>query len=112
MGWLTVLLLIGFFAMLTFRLAPIYLENYSVKGVLKSFKEEPLITKKSKKEIMKMFMARLNTNGLRDIKTDMVTVEKEPGLMSIKVDYFVRKPMIGNIEIIVTFNNEIELVSN
>ncbi len=112
MGWLTVLLLIGFFGLLTLRLAPIYMENYSVKGVLQSFKDEPMITQKSKKEILKMLMSRLNTNGLRDINTDMVTVEKEPGLLNIKIDYFVRKPMVGNIEIIVSFDEEIELVSN
>lgn len=112
MGWLTVLLLIGFFAMLAFRLVPIYLENYSVKTVINSFKEEPLITQKSKKEIINMVMARLNTNGVRDIDKSMVTVEKNPGILNIKIDYFVRKPMVGNIEIIVSFDEEIELVSN
>ncbi len=112
MGWLTVLFLIGFFSLLTFKLAPIYLENYSVKGVIKSFKEEPLITQKSKADIRRMVMARLNTNGVRDITKEDVKIEKKPGILSIGIEYFVRKPMVGNIEIIVSFDDEIELISN
>jgi hypothetical protein len=112
MGWLTILCLIGFFALLTFKLAPIYLEHYEVKGILESFKEEPLITQKSKHEITNMFMSRLITNGVRDIKKDAVSVEKKPGILQIGIKYFVRKPMVGNIEIIVSFDDDIQLVSN
>ncbi len=112
LGWLTVLFLIGFFALLAFKLVPIYLENYSVKTVLESFKEEPLITQQSKKHVLNMVMARLNTNGVRDIKSNMVKIDKKPGLLKIEIDYFVRKPMVGNIEIIVSFDDSVELVSN
>jgi hypothetical protein len=112
LGWLTVLFLIGFFALLTFKLAPTYLENYSVKSILKSFEEEPLITQKSKNDIRKMVMSRLTTNGIRDIKKDKVEIVKKPGLLNIKIDYFVRKPMVGNIDVIMSFNEEVELVSN
>ncbi len=112
MGWLTVLFLIGFFALLTFKFAPIYLEHFSVKGVLESFKEEPLITQKSKRDISRMIMARLNTNGVRDIKRDAILINKKPGTLKIGIKYFVRKPMVGNVEIIVSFDDEIELVSN
>ncbi len=112
LGWLTVLFLIGFFSMLAFRLVPIYLENYSVKTVVKSFKDEPLITQQSKKSVHRMVMKRLLTNGIRDIKKDMVKVEKKPGILNISIEYFVRKPMVGNIEIVVSFKDEVELVSN
>jgi hypothetical protein len=112
LGWLTILFLIGFFALLTFKLVPSYLENYSVRTVLKSFKEEPLITQKSKKDVLNMVMARLNTNGVRDIKRDMVKVDKKPGILNIKIDYTVRKSMVGNIDVIMSFNEKVELVSN
>ncbi len=111
-GWMTVLFLIGFFALLIFKFAPIYLEHYEVKAILESFKEEPLITQKSKHEITNMFMSRLITNGIRDIKKDAISVDKKPGILKIGIKYFVRKPMVGNIETIVSFNDEIELVSN
>jgi len=112
MGWLTILFLIGFFALLTFKLAPVYLENYSVKSILHSFEEEPLITTKSKADIRRMFMSRLITNGIRDIKKENIKIDKKPGILKIGFDYFVRKPMVGNIDVILTFSKEIELVSN
>jgi len=112
MGWLTILFLIGFFALLTFKLAPVYLENYSVKSILQSFEEEPLITTKSKADIRRMFMSRLITNGIRDIKKENIKIDKKPGVLKIGYDYFVRKPMVGNVDVILTFSKEIELVSN
>ncbi|MCP4992828.1 MAG: DUF4845 domain-containing protein [Gammaproteobacteria bacterium] len=112
MGWLTVLFLIGFFALLTFKIAPIYLENYSVKSILHSFEDEPLITKKSKRDIRRMFMARLNTNGVRDIKKEAIKIDKKPGILKIGIAYYVQKNMMGNIDILVKFGDEIELVSN
>jgi len=112
MGWLTVLFLIGFFALLTFKIAPIYLENYSVKSILHSFEEEPLITQKSKADIRRMFMSRLITNGVRDIKKDAIKINKKPGILKIGIAYHVQKNMIGNIDILVTFGHEIELVSH
>ncbi len=112
MGWLTVLFLIGFFALLTFKLAPIYLENYSVKNILHSFEEEPLITTRSKADIRRMFMSRLITNGIRDLEKENIKIVKKPGILRIGVDYFVRKNMVGNIDVVVTFKKEIELVSN
>jgi hypothetical protein len=112
LGWLTVLFLIGFFSFLVFKLAPIYLENYSVKTVVKSFEYEPLITQQSRKHVHRMIMSRLITNGVRDIKRDMIKVDKKPGILNISIEYFVRKPMVGNIEIIVSFKEEVELVSN
>ncbi len=112
MGWMTILFLIGFFALLPFKLAPLYLENYSVKGVLQSLEEEPLITQKSKKNIRRMLMARLNTNGVRDIKKEHVTIDKKRGVLKIAINYFVRKSMVGNVDIVVTFADKVELVSN
>ncbi len=112
LGWLTVLFLVGFFALLTFKLVPTYLENYSVRNVLGSLEEEPLITQKSKKDIMRMISSRLITNGIRDIKNDMITITKNPGLLNVKINYSIRKPMVGNIDVIMTFNEEVELVAN
>jgi hypothetical protein len=111
-GWLAILFLIGFFALLTFRLAPIYLENYSVKNVLESLKEEPLITQNTKKQVLSMLFARLNTNGIKTIKGKMIKIDKKPGYIKINIDYFVRKPMVGNVDVVVSFNEEVELVSN
>ena len=112
LGWLTVLLLIGFFTLLTFKLAPIYLEHHTVYSVLHSLEEEPLITRKSAREVAEMIKTRLHTNGSRRLKPDELKVEKSPGILKVTIAYNVEKNMIGNIDVLVKFDDSIELVSH
>jgi hypothetical protein len=111
-GWLLVLFLIGFFTLLTFKLVPSYLENYTIKSVLSSLEEEPLITTKSAHDVERMIMARLNTNGVREVKSDAVKIEKKPGQMKITIAYNVQKHLLGNVDVVMKFENYVELVGH
>lgn len=111
-GWMTVIALILFFALLGMKIGPIYLENLTVKDVVESLKEEPLITKRSAAEVKSMIMKRLDINGVYDLKSDHVSVKKSPGIMKVSIDYQVQKNMVGNLDILVTFSDQIELISN
>lgn len=111
-GWLIVLLLIAFFALLGMKIGPIYMENYTVKAVIKSMKQEPRITQESAIKVKDMVMRRLDINGVYDIKSSHVTVKKIPGLMTIEIKYKVQKPVIGNLDVVATFAEKLELVSN
>ncbi|MCW8902191.1 MULTISPECIES: DUF4845 domain-containing protein [Sedimenticola] len=111
-GWMTVIALILFFALLGMKIGPIYLENLTVKDVVESLKEEPLITKRSASEVKSMIMKRLDINGVYDLKSDHVTVKKSPGIMKVDITYQVQKKMVGNIDILVSFSDQIELISN
>ncbi len=112
LGWLFVLFLLGFFILLTFKLAPIYLEHYTIKSVLHSLEEEPYITTKSAHDVRRMIMTRLTTNGVRDLKQESVDVQKASGRMKITIAYNVQKNMIGNVDLVVKFDDSLELVSH
>lgn len=112
LGWLTILALIGFFALLTLKIAPIYLDYYSVKSTLKSLEKEPLITKKSPAEIKKLIKKRLNINYVTDLPKDAFKIKKSPGILKVDLDYEVRKELFGNIDLLVTFKDNVELVSH
>ncbi|AKH19659.1 DUF4845 domain-containing protein [Sedimenticola thiotaurini] len=111
-GWMTVIALILFFAMLGMKIGPIYLQNLTVKDVVESLKDEPLITKRSSSQVKSMIMKRLDINSVYDLKSDNVTVKKSPGIMKVSIDYQVQKKLVGNMDILVTFSDEIELISN
>ena len=111
-GWLVILILIAFFSLLTIKLAPIYMENFTVKTVLASLKEEPLITRKSKGEILKMVRRRLKVNGIYDMHKDSLKISKEGGVTRVEITYDVRRNMAGNLDIIVSFSDSVELISN
>ncbi len=112
LGWLTILFLIGFFAFLGVKIIPIYLENYQVKSVVKSLKQEPMITKKTVGEIRKLIKKRLKINSVYDLKKENIKIKKSGGLLTVEIAYEVRKPMLSNIFVVVSFSDKVELVSN
>lgn len=111
-GWLVVLALIGFFSMLIIKLAPVYMEHYSVKTVLESLKEEPMITQKSVAEIRKMIQRRLKVNGVYEMNNDAIKIKKEGGVTNVDITYQVTKHMAGNVDVLVSFSDSIILVAN
>lgn len=112
LGWLIVLALIGFFAMLGMKIGPIYLEDFSVKSTLESLKTEPLITKKSPAEVRDLIKRRFNINYVTVVKMDQIKIKKEGGILKVSVEYEVRKPMVGNLDVVAAFNHAIEIVGS
>ena len=96
LGWLTIMFLIGFFAFLGVKIIPTFLENYQVKSVVKSLKEEPMIT----------------INSVYDLKKEDIKIKKSGGVTTVEIAYEVRKPMVSNIFIVIAFSDKVELVSN
>ncbi len=111
-GWLVVLALIGFFVMLILRIGPVYMTHYSVKMVLESLKEEPLITKKSPAEVKRMVQKRLKVNGVYDMSSKAIKVKRSGGVMTVNITYQEQENMVGNLDILVSFSDQVELVSN
>ncbi len=112
LGWLTVLALIAFFSLLILKLAPIYLDHYSVASTVKSLENEPLITKTTPGEIRSLLKKRLKINYVSDLPKDAIKIKKAPGILKVDVNYQVRKPLFGNIELLLTFQEHIELVGH
>ncbi|MDD3447701.1 MAG: DUF4845 domain-containing protein [Gammaproteobacteria bacterium] len=110
-GWLIVLGLVAFFALLVLRLTPVYLEHYKVTSALQSLHEEPFITRKDPSEIMKLLMRRLDIDDVDRVKRDNVKIENQQGKLTIRVTYEVRIPMIANVDAVVSFDDSEEFVA-
>jgi len=111
-GWLVVLAILGFFSMLVIKLSPVYMENFSVKTVLESLKEEPMITQKSTADIRKMILRRLKVNGVYEFSKDSIKIKKEGGVTNVDITYQVTKHMAGNVDVLISFSDNIKLVAN
>jgi len=111
-GWLIILTIMGFFIMLGLKIIPIYLENYTVKELVRGLEDEPAITRKTPAEVKQIIMHRININGIYDLPRDKVKVKKSSGITRVSIDYNVRKNVFANIDLIVSFSEKIELVSN
>lgn len=108
-GWILVFLLIAFFALITLKLVPIYLESFSVGSVISDLKNEPGIDTMTSRQIASIVKKRLDINMIQGVSGDDIYVDKLGGTMTISAEYEVRKPMLGNVDIVVSFNKSVEV---
>jgi hypothetical protein len=108
-GWLFVIGLVLAFALAAIRIAPIYMENATVKAALRSLKEKHDIRDDSSSEILTLIQRRLDINNVKDIGRDNIVIKKDPSSLYVAISYEVRKPLVGNLDIIASFDEELEL---
>ena len=112
-GWLIVLALVAFFALLAIRLTPMYMEAFEVKSGLESLKNEPFITQKSKPEIFKLMRRRFDVDNIDDVDLGKsLTVEKSGGILRISLNYELRRHIVGNVDVIGSFNPKVEIIAH
>lgn len=113
MGWFIVLAIFGFFAYLAMILFPVMISNHTMGTVLESLKEEPGITQKSKREVIKLIFNRLLINDIKDVKAGDFVIEKDgPSKMMIHLKYENRIKFANNVFIVIVNEKEVELVRN
>ena len=107
-----VLGLIAFFTLITLRLVPAYMEFAKVTSVLESLQNEPGITRKTKGEILALIGKRFDVNDVYQVDAKQVKVTKEKGVLKMSIDYERREHLVGNVDVVTTFNKEVEVVAN
>ncbi|MEN8167088.1 MAG: DUF4845 domain-containing protein [Pseudomonadota bacterium] len=111
-SWLLVLTMVGFFIMVGMKLAPVYLQHYTIMNILESVQKESLISRKPVAEIRTMISRRLNINSVDKLKRENIKIRRSSGITTIEVNYEERRPIVGNLDAIMTFNESVELVAN
>jgi hypothetical protein len=104
LGFVIVLAVVGLFAYIGFKLFPMYQEYYAVKTALKSLAEEPDIGNTDPARIQQMLLRRLDISYAESVKKEHVKIERGDGGWVVTVQYEVRKPMIGNLDVVGKFN--------
>ena len=104
-----VFLLIAFFALIALKLVPIYLQSFSVGSVISDLRNEPGISSMTERKIISMIEKRLGVNMVTGVSADDIYIEKYGGTMTISAEYEVRKNMLGNVDVVVSFNKSVEV---
>jgi len=110
MGWLFAAIIAGFFIYLGMLLLPAMINNHTMGNILTTLQQEPGITQKSNREIIKLINNRLRINDIRDVKTDDFEIVRDGGRITIYLDYEKRIEFAKNIYILIVANKEVELV--
>lgn len=108
-GFLGILLLLTICVLIGMRLFPMYSEYYSVVGSMKSLQQEPGIAKKAPDTIKELFFRRLYVNYVDSVKRKNVLVGRGQKGLFIRVKYEVRRPMVGNLDVVASFDKTVQL---
>ncbi len=111
-GFLTVLAVVGFAAYVAMRLFPMYQEYYSVRSAMKGLADEPGVADMDPARVQDLFFRRLDINYSNSVKPQNVKIERTEGGWLMKVDYEVRRPLVGNLDVVGKFDASQALTRN
>lgn len=111
-GWLIVLGLIAFFVFIALKMFPVYSENFNVISSIKSLKNEPQVTKRSKADVMGLIMKRFQINDVKNAGRKNVTIGKRGGVLTVNVKYDVKTKLFGPLSLVAEFDESVEVIGN
>lgn len=105
LGFVIVLAVVGFAAYVAMRLFPMYQEYYSVRSAMKGLAAEPGIGTQDPARIQDLFFRRLYINYSENVKKEHVTLRRVDNGWEMDVDYEVRRPLVGNLDVVGKFQS-------
>ena len=110
LGFLIVLAVTLFFAYAGMRVIPMYLEYYALRNALELLQDDPASSTLSPAKIKQKIQMSLWASYASDnIKDEHVRISKTSDGVRVRVAYEVRKPFLGNIDIIGKFDRSVTL---
>ena len=107
LSWLVVLGVAVFFILIGIKMVPTYLENYAIKQVLATMENDRSVRKMTPNEMKKSFMKRIKINSVYEFNRDWIKIKKEKFGTRFSVDYEIRKPVTGNVSIVMAFSESV-----
>lgn len=109
-GFLITLAVVGFAAYIGMKLFPMYEEFYSVKAAAKGLAEQPGSADMDPSRLEDFFFRRLDINYSENVKPENVNFKRIEGGWRMNVQYEVRRPIIGNLDVVGKFDTAQDIV--
>ncbi len=109
-GYIMAILVFGGLLTLGSRLGPLYMDHNTMSTIMDKMAEEPGMGLKTDTQLVAVMKKRFKLNNIRDfpIREHVEFKRSGKGTEAI-MDYEVRLPMVHNLDLIASFNKEIEL---
>ena len=104
-----VLGLIAFFVILGLKIGPIYLNHSKVVSTLAELKKSTGIESQSEAEIRDSLSKRFNINYVDDVTQKDITITRHENYLKVVIAYEVITNIVGNLSVLVEFNDVMEI---
>ncbi len=104
------LLLIVLVGGLTFglKIVPVYLDHNFVKGAVEDLIASGRAASLTQAEVREEIASALRVNNVRDFNLNSITLQRENASPVLVIDYERRVPLVGNIDVIISFDDRID----
>lgn len=109
LGFLLVLAVALFFIYIGMRIGPLYLEYHALLNAMEQLENQPGAASMSPLSIKKKVENSLWVSYSTDnIKREHMRITRNDGV-KLRVAYEVRRPMLGNVDVVVSFDHSVPL---
>jgi hypothetical protein len=110
-GFVVLLLVAGFFAYLAMRLVPMYVEYFGVLKAMDQLRQDPRSANMGLTEVRSELSLKFNTQYVDEtsVTPQSISLKKEGGASTVRINYEKRVPFIYNIDLVGTFDKSINL---
>lgn len=107
-GVIMLLIIIAFGALIAMRIAPIYIEYFSIRQAIESLKSEG-VAGMNKFDIQRSLEKHFDISYVSVIKAKDLKVIKKGGDLILELAYEDRRPLLANLDVVAVFNDDIVL---
>lgn len=101
----------GFFVLLILKVGPIYLDHSKVLSALAAVEEAPDAATLSEHDIREMLRKRFDLNYVSDVEAGDIKIYKSGYYLKVEIEYEVVKKIMGNLSVLVEFDDVVEVGS-
>ena len=106
LGYVIVLGIIGFFAIMALKLTPLYLEYQSIVKIMNNVAEETVTTPNA---IRNTIQKRLDVNNIETVTAKDFKIVRDKGTTTLSIEYEARTRFIGSLWFLLLFDHRVEL---
>jgi|GEM_PF-6662307 len=109
MGWIALLLVVGFAVTVAAKLVPAYFNYLTLVDVAESVQQDAKLQEAPMNQVRYAVKSRMRINNIDDIGDlkDLMDIEQTGGALILNIDYEVRRHLLGNVDLIIHFQRRI-----
>lgn len=90
------------------KILPVYIDHNFVRGVAETLLESGRASSMTQAEVREELAASMRVNNVRDFDLDSITTSRANGASAISITYERRVPLVANIDVILSFDDQIQ----
>ena len=106
-GWLIVVILVAFMALIAIRMVPMYLDYFKIISAMEAVGNKGGSTDSVKRELARHF----EVNDIRTVRPNDIRVKRSGSVIVLEVKYEVRQHLVGNVDIVGVFEKAVEVAA-